>query len=196
MMPPSPLELMALADGELEEPRKGEVERWLAEQPGRQAQQRQREGFHRLVGEAARAREAAPAAPDLSGNILALLEQETVPTQSGPRARPGVVVPLRRWPSSRKLLGALAFGTAAAAALALWWRPMTQPTPGKPVLVASSRMPSPDIVEEDAVVGDDSTAITSVDFGTQSGAIFYVRGQTTASAVLWIDDTPSPLSTP
>jgi hypothetical protein len=197
MMPPSPLELMALADGELEEPRKGEVERWLAEQPGRQAQQRQREGFHRLVGEAARAREAAQAAPDLSGNILALLEQETAPTQSGPRARPGaVVVPLRRWPSSRKLLGALAFGTAAAAALALWWRPTTQPTPGKPVLVASSRMPSPDVIEEDAVVGDDSTAITSVDFGTQSGAIFYVRGQTTASAVLWIDDTPSPLSTP
>jgi hypothetical protein len=57
-------------------------------------------------------------------------------------------------------------------------------------------MPSPDVIEEDAVVGDDSTAITSVDFGTQSGAIFYVRGQTTASAVLWIDDTPSPLSTP
>ena len=45
---------------------------------------------------------------------------------------------------------------------------------------------------DDAVIGDDGSAITSVEFGAQSGAIFYVRGQTNSSAVLWLDDNEAP----
>jgi anti-sigma factor RsiW len=194
---------MALADGELEEPRKGEVERWLAARPDQQQRQRRRESFHRLVGESAKTHLGPSSIPDLTGSILAAVEREaagreTAPTQSGPRPRQRSpqVVALGGWLTSRKLLGAVAFGTAAAAALALWLRPAAPPEPARPVLIASSRLPVPDVAEDDAVVGDDSTTITSIDLGSQSGAVFYVRGQTTASAVLWIDDTPPSPSSP
>lgn len=199
MTPPTPLELMALADGELEEPRKSEVERWLAQNPAHQARQHQRQAFHELVGEAARIHRATLPTPDLTNNILDLIDRdssdrETSPTQSGPRTRqPAEVLPLRGF-ASRKFVGAMAFGVAAAAAVLLWWKSAPPPPRPEPDLVASVKSPSPD-VDDDAVVGDDSAAITSVDFGNQSGAIFYVRGQTTASAVLWIDDT-TPKSTP
>jgi anti-sigma factor RsiW len=193
---------MALADGELEEPRKGEVERWLAARPDQQQRQRRRESFHRLVGESAKTHFGPASIPDLTGSILAAVEREaagreTAPAQSGPRPRQRAqVVHLGGWLTSRRLLGAVAFGTAAAAALALWWRPIAPVEQARPVLIASSRLPAPDVAEDDAVVGDDSTTITSIDLGSQSGAVFYVRGQTTASAVLWIDDSPPSPSSP
>ena len=203
MIPPSPLELMALADGELGEPRKSEVERWLAARPDQQQRQRRRESFHRLAGESARTHFGPTSIPDLTGSILAAVEREavgreTAPTQSGPRPRQRSpqVVDLGGWLTPRRLLGAVAFGTAVAAALALWWRPVAPVEPARPVLIASSRLPAPDVAEDDAVVGDESTTITSIDLGSQSGAVFYVRGQTTASAVLWIDDTPPSPSSP
>ncbi|MCS6898803.1 MAG: hypothetical protein RMJ98_03760 [Myxococcales bacterium] len=204
MTPPSPLELMALADGELEEPRKTEVERWLAERPEQQRRQQRREAFLRLVAESAKTHLSPPSSPDLTDAILAAVEREgfgreTTPIQSGLRSRrpPAQVIQLNGWSTSRKLLGSVAFTAAAAAALIFWWSSAAPVyPPARPVEIASSRLPPPDIAEDDAVIGDESTTITSIDLGSQSGAVFYVRGQTTASAVLWIDDTPSPPSTP
>jgi negative regulator of sigma E activity len=192
---------MALADGELEEPRKSEVERWLGDHPGHQRRQQQNQRFFRYIGEVARSLPPLSPPVDLTEGILAAIEAEAIdrestPSQSGPRARqPAQVLPVQR-PLAPRFLVAATLAFAAAAALALWWKATPLDAPSAPLLVASSRLPTPD-AEDDAVVSDDSTAITSIDLGNQSGAVFYVRGQTTASAVLWIDDTtPPPAGTP
>jgi anti-sigma factor RsiW len=193
---------MALADGELEEPRKGEVERWLGDHPDHQRRQQHHQRFFQHIGEAARSLPPISPPVDLTESILAAIEAEAVdrestPSQSGPRTRqPAQVLPLRR-PLAPRFLAAATLAFAAAAALALWWKAAPLHAPSAPLLVASSRLPPAPDTEDDAVVSDDSTAITSIDLGNQSGAVFYVRGQTTASAVLWIDDTtPPPAGTP
>lgn len=194
MIPPTPLELMALTDGELQDPRKSEVERWLIQNPEVQAQQQHRQLFQKQVERAVRHHYDALPNPDLTEDILALIDLESsieTPLQSGFRSRKTPTQSLLHRASTRKVLGVLTLGLAAAAATLLWWKSSSPPHPLKPIAIASAESPPPD-VEDDGVVGEDSPAITSIDFGNQSGAIFYVRGKTTTSAVLWIDDTSPP----
>ncbi|RYE94876.1 MAG: hypothetical protein EOO75_00805 [Myxococcales bacterium] len=279
MKQPSPLELMAFADDELDEPRASEVARWLAAHPAEAAGLDWQRDLHQATAEVGRASFGAPLDLDLSDRIMAAIlapdseragpavsgmvaigthltlgDREPVvgepvtaeraserPAASaglaasegttgrpaseglaasagrssearasgavaGAAARPALaeVTPL---PGPRASLTSLAsrraasrplmvFGAllAAAAAAVIMWRspdhsqaraPHDAPSQVTATALVASVLPA----DEDAVIGDDGTAITSVDFGSQSGAIFYVSGSTTASAVVWVDDS-------
>ncbi len=216
MKQPSPVELMAFADGELDEPRASEVAGWLAEQPAEGARHERRQTLHRLTAEAARVGFAAPASFDVSDAIMAAIaagvtgdeaanDQVPAASETPPvRRAPAEVTPLppprapspsfaARRAASRPLMvfGAL---VAVAAASLLWWRtsgsaPVANvPADGPSQATATAMVASVLPADDDVVIGDDGAAVTSVDFGDQSGAIFYVPGTSSASAVVWVDD--------
>lgn len=208
MKRPTPLELMAYADGELDEPQAREVARWLVANPEDRALVAGMRSFHEQVGEAAERLVVAPPV-DLTDSIFAAIERdnrESAPAKSGPRltsrrvaeppAKPQVASPPARVTTlhRRRPYGpALAGVFAVAAAGLLWWRspaPTQLASPAEEPSHAqiTSAVVASVAIDDDAVIGDDGSAITSVEFGAQSGAIFYVRGDNTASAVLWLED--------
>lgn len=196
---PTRIELMAFADGEVAPPRALEIERWLAEHPDDRRFVEQLAGLGHLV------REVTPRgkAPDLTDSIFAAIEREA-PVRSGPRlVRSAAQTPLPIDPPRPSLLSRLRVPSsilvlAAAAALLLWWR--SAPT-SDPLLLASASpteapsgsdmIASASAMGDDDVVNDDGSTINAIEFGAQSGAIFYVRGAAHASAVVWIDDNDS-----
>ncbi len=211
---PSPLEWMAFLDGELDEPRASEVALWLEEHPEDAALLARRQLFHEQVASVAVQRFSPDPSLDLTASIMAAVEREnatreSAPAKSGPRlssraeATGGKVIPLparpasaeaaRRWPGALALVGIAAAAAAAAGAV---WSSAPAPSTLASSDPATAQAPSAIVasvgVDDDAVIGDDGSAITSVEFGAQSGAIFYVRGQTNSSAVLWLDDNEAP----
>lgn len=207
MKRPTPLELMAYADGELDEPQAREVACWLVANPEDRALVAGMRSFHEQVGEAAERLVVAPPV-DLTDSIFAAIEREnreSAPAKSGPRltsrrvAEPPAV---QAGPQAARVASlhrrrpygpALAGVFAVAAAGLLWWRSpaptqLASPAEEPSHAQVTSAIVASVAIDDDAVIGDDGSAITSVEFGAQSGAIFYVRGDNTASAVLWLED--------
>jgi hypothetical protein len=126
---------------------------------------------------------------------------EASPAVHGPHG------PSHRSPRSAALAVLLA-AVAVAAALLVWWRSPAAPTvryeagvglqpsstPGagggeQADPSASAMLAIATTLDDDEIFGDDGSEIDSVDFGSQSGAIFYVQGKAhTNSAVIWVDD--------
>jgi hypothetical protein len=206
---PTDLELMLFADGELDEPRREQIEEFLLSN----AAARDKMAALRVVG--AFVGGQADDAPSFADAIMARIDQE------GPAAtaRPDNVIPLhgRRAPSpkserapasglfgrtSRAVYYFAAVAVAAAAAMTLWIRvdpqmaalppttaivPMSPAAPGAAAALA---------VEPAAVAALDpevGVEVAAVDFGTRSGTVFYVQGDDAApgatTTVVWVNDS-------
>jgi anti-sigma factor RsiW len=211
MSRPTDLELMAYFDGELEEPRRTEVTRWLeSDAAGDDVGAAQQKlaglalGAEWVQSTAPRTTEADPAAVDA---ILAAIRTEQVPSAS-PTVSREAANDNQRW-----TVGVLALVSAAAAALFLWPR-----APDTPPGVASAGSSAPRTVTSsasmiagttassgavDAAVGVDDDVqgvqVATIDFGARTGAIYNVVSDVfqdggagaekhVATTVVWIAD--------
>jgi anti-sigma factor RsiW len=197
MKAPTPIELMAFYDGELEEPRAREVRAWLASS----GEGAELVDNFRALGRHVRKAAPPPAPPaDLSDRIFAALEAEP----SGPRVKPASqpaprLAPVltlrpaapepgpeaRPLPAARRALGwvplsATGMILAAAAAFLFWW------SPGG----LSPRIQGPGVAGKPVspLVAITSTDVNSVDFGARMGSIYFVSNDSQNTPVLWIDD--------
>lgn len=184
MRPPSALELMALADGELDEAREAEVERYLAAHPELAAAVARERGFYAEVGAALDRR----AGIDLTDDVMAAIDRQGAALRNAPApaahpsARPSATLAAR----GGTVITIALF--AAAAAVMLWWQ-VSAPARA-PVAVASV---SPPVVATPAAPGEPGTSVSAVDFGSNHGAIFFVRGENTETTpVVWIGEDPQP----
>lgn len=198
MKRPTDLELMAFADGELDDERAAEVAAFLAERPEGRAV------VDGVVGLGDYVRAAAVASPrlDVADDVMAAIERleaasrnaASIPPPSVHRsARPmptGPRVPSTPPRARSRVAPSAALGVllAVAAGLFVWSRASLPPTAIGPV---ASFVPA---VEASPEQGDDrapGAEIDAVDFGGNQGAIFYVPGQSnTATAVVWIAEDP------
>lgn len=182
MKAPTPIELMAYADGELDEPRASEVERYLVEHPEQAHVVERTRALSRGVSEALHERDV-----DLADDIMAAIDRQAA------AGRNAALPPVRA--SARPPATAAARGGtvivlslfAAAAAVMLWWH---SSSPSRaPVTVAS-------VTPQQAAPPtstDEGTSVTAVDFGSNHGAIFFVRGDNESSTpVVWIGEDPAP----
>lgn len=182
MKPPTPIELMALADGELDEPRLSEVEAYLASH-AREAEQVERaRALHGHVADALRERPSI----DLTDDVMAAIDRQSAAARN---AQVPLVRPSARPPATAAARGGTVVTIAlfaAAAAVVLWWQ-ASSPSRA-PVTVAS-------VAPQHAAPptsSDEGTSVSAVDFGSNHGAIFFVRGENESSTpVVWIgEETP------
>jgi anti-sigma factor RsiW len=195
--PPTDLELMAYADGELEDPRRAEVEAWLASHEA----PRQKLAALDLVSEIMRgeALEGAAGAGSITDAVMAKIDAE----EQAPA--PANVVPLRRKrPSSapRTVYMIAASVVAAAAGMMLWGR-TTQDEDARrrnlppSVLVqttatatATTEAPKPDAPKPEGDV-EHGVEVAAVNTGGLPFTLFYVPSGTAASGtttVVWFTD--------
>ncbi len=196
--PPTDLELMLYADGELAEDRLVAVEAWLEREPaGDDA--RDKLTSLGLVSELirAQAREASAGADDIADAVMRRIEAEPVlstprplASVSGPAPRPVI---LRGAPANdnvRSFYVIAAAVVAAAAAVLLWIHP---PAPADRGAVAQLTVPQPVTSAPSAPEADveHGVEVAAVDFGARMGAVFYVPTGTSASStttVVWLSD--------
>lgn len=196
MQPPTELELMCHADGELDGPRAKEIEAWLATSAEGQAYVAGIERLGDLVREAVLAQvepDAGRPPCDVVDEVMRAIESPPpVDSPTQPLAGGAEVVPLRAHTPRRErvLRVTMAATMAAAASVLLWLGVQRQPeqivgAPIEPLLVASAL---PSALDDDGV-GEDGTEVEQVDFGERGGAIFYVSGASkTATTVIWLND--------
>lgn len=183
MRPPTPLELMAFADGELDEPRLGEVEAYLASHEDTAA------GVARARAVSARVSDALRAHPDadLTDDVMAAVDRQRAAALNAP---PQPVRLSARPPATAAARGATIVTIAlfaAAAAVVLWWQassPSRAPVTVASVAPQQATPPSP---------SDEGTSVSAVDFGSNHGAIFFVHGEHEASTpVVWVGEEAAP----
>jgi negative regulator of sigma E activity len=197
MKTPTPIELMAFYDGELDEPRAREVRAWLAANGEGAALV---DNF-RALGRHVRKAAPSPAPPiDLGDRIFAALDAEPsgprVKSQPAPSPRLAPVLTLRpaapepaaeprRLPAARRALGWAPLGAtgmafAAAAAFILWWSPV-----GLGPRATSNVGPSKPTTLGITAHGTD---VNTVDFGERMGSLYFVSNDSQSTPVLWLDD--------
>jgi anti-sigma factor RsiW len=213
--PPTDLELMLYADDELDPERRAAVEAWLETHRDDHAKLAALHLVSGMVRE--RAVETSAGADRIADSVMELIEREPAhggalsatqspshpptPTPHTPRpgrspshpptATPhtGRLAPLRRAANdnARGFYLIAAAVVAAAAALVLWIRP--EPAPGRGPLVghaSSASMPASGPPEADLEHG---VEVSHVDFGSSTGAVFYVPNGTSPSdttTVVWL----------
>ena len=197
---PTDLELMAYADGELDDPRRAQVEAFLAVSPDAQAKL----AGLRVVGDVVRelAREPASGAADvdLTDAILAHVEREALPARKRlPRVEVGAPPPRSRRSANDNAFRIFSFAAAAvavAAGVMIWAR--TEPAaplvalgvPSRAVSIGAAPGPMPShaaaAYEAEAEVG---ASIAAVDFGSNTGSIFYVPAGLAMTTVVWVAET-------
>jgi anti-sigma factor RsiW len=211
MRRPSRLELMSFADGELDDARAAEIERWLEGDAQAQAFIESLEVLGGVVrGEVAVRLEQSGGAPfDAADAIMAAIDAEPaslpepaaapalrrVPAlapappdslQIPPAAsHPAGIIPLPSRASRRNPgagTGLLLATFAAAAGLLLWLNRGAEPAPRMATTEPDAMLvASATLPSEDEPSRGDGTAVDTVDFGQHLGAIFYVAGSTRAS---------------
>ena len=206
---PNDLELMAYFDGELEEPRRAEVARWLEDPAMAEDARSARQKLAGLALGAEIVRSAEPRAdePDPSAveAILAAVAAEAgpVPVRAASNA---VANDNHRWG-----VGLLGLAVAAAAAVLLWpSAPNTTPGVASAVstgttlaAVSVAAPPSASTGANEALAETDeevqAVQVATVDFGTRTGAIYNVVSDVlqdggsgaekhVATTVVWIAD--------
>jgi hypothetical protein len=211
MSAPTDLELMLFHDGELEEPRRSEVAAWLEQS----AVGRGKLAGLGLGGELVRETALARAASfDISAAVMAKVS-EVKPAEGGkvlelrPKQEKATQQPApERQDGGRLLLPLTALAAAAAVALFVWGRSgptgddvpvaKTQPTetaePVQPLPPSTTAVvPSPS-TELFAKAADEDTEpsvqVASVDFGSRTGAVYYVGGasQGATTTVVWVTE--------
>lgn len=183
---PTDLELMLYADGELEEEKRAAVEAYLA----RDRSARLKMLAMGLTSEVVREQAAAAAdrADDVADAVMAAVAAEAKRADAEPAERRAEVIPIAR-PArdrGRGLWPFAAVALAAAAALLLWGRSATTPHGGG---VASSGTTSIDAPVKDSF--DHGVEVSAVDFGSLTGAIFYVPtgpASEETTTVVWLSD--------
>lgn len=209
MNKPTDMELMLFADGELDEPRRGQVEAYLQSNSAA----RDKLAALRIVG--AFVEGQADDAPSLTDAIMGRIEQDApapVPRADNVislHAHRAVTPKSERVPASglfgrtsRAVYYFAAVAVAAAAAMTLWVRmdpqmaalpPTTAIVPVSPAAPGAAAALS---VEPAAPVGLDpevGVEVAAVDFGTRSGTVFYVQGDDAApgatTTVVWVNDS-------
>jgi hypothetical protein len=194
MKGPTPLELMAFYDGELDEARAREVRSWLAANGEGAALV---DNFRTLGRQVRRAAPSPAPPPDLTDRIFAALDAEPAAPPAVPQVAPAeklapvltlrpaaepAAAPPRALPAARRALrwaplSAAGMVLAAAASLLLWFSPGGGSLSGGPG--ASGKPTAP------RVAGID---VNAVDFGAHMGSIYFVANDSQATPVLWIDD--------
>ena len=207
--PPSDLELMLYADGELEEPRLAEVEAYLS-RPGPA-----RTKIRALDLASALVRESAPAPADgLTDAIMARIQAEGAAQPAPVKLATVHALPVRATlprsaskpanDGSRGIFTLAAVAFAAAAGLMLWGkahlaqdpqahlRPIPAQTPAQTSAVARVEPPAPARPVDAAEDDDHGVEVASVNFGSRTGSIFYVPKGVAASnattTVVWLND--------
>ncbi|APR85206.1 Hypothetical protein A7982_10555 [Minicystis rosea] len=200
------IDLMLYADGELEGEERAAVEAYLA----RDRKARRKLLAMGIVSDVVRDRAldaAAPLAGDIADRVMGAIDAEAkveppkeVVLVTEASEKKVERAPRRRRPANDNMRGlwmAAAVAAAAAAGLLLWGRSATQGTG----TVASSHAPVPAITAPTAsddkhdgpkVDADDDhgVEVAAVDFGAQTGTVFYVPSGTSASmtTVVWLSD--------
>lgn len=189
MIPPTDLELMQFADGELDDARAAEIAAFL----GENEEARAVVSALRALGADVRAAAEKPVDVDVTDDVMAAIARleaasrnaASIPPPSIHRSvRPTptpIPAPRARVAPQAAILGVLAL----AAGLFVYSRASLPETTTGPV---ASYVPAVEALPFDQ--GDDrppGAEIDAVDFGGAQGAIFYVPGQAnTATAVVWI----------
>jgi anti-sigma factor RsiW len=170
------MELMLFADGELDAERAAVVADWLEHHDEARSKITAMHMVSGIVRQEADARSAGAA--DLVDAIMAEVAKEPAKVRT---RRP-------RFPRSRALSVAGGAVLAAAAALLLWSRHEV-PTPHAGAVANGSASPAASAVEGSA--HEHGVEVWSVDFGSQSGAVFYVPSEGSASGtttVVWVSE--------
>jgi hypothetical protein len=200
--PPTDLELMLHADGELDAARRAEVEAWLASaDDGEGTASPERRAAHAklaalglvsgVVRESALAASASAGADGIAAAVMGRLDARKPANDTARRTY---------------VLAAATF-VAAAAAVLLWIQPFpfsgggpvahrgSAPAPGLTAVDAfEPDMPNTETEAEAEHPGDVSVEhaveVSAVDFGGRTGAVLYVPGETSASSttVVWLSD--------
>lgn len=199
---PTDLELMQLADGELDEPRRAEIEAYWEAHPESAARARALGASLGVVGLAVRrSAEERSATVDLADDVLAAIAREeagaVAEQPKGDAAAPhGKVVPLRprtvparrddarkrEQDASRNLMALVAIGIAAAAGITIWGR-TGDPTSGglasgQVESARAAQLPTEQTVRPIEVVASNPTQSPDVDDepGVSLGALEFGAG--------------------
>jgi anti-sigma factor RsiW len=181
---PGDLDLMLYADGELEGERLAEVEAWIQSS----ADARSKLASLGLVSDMVRehALDGASRADDVASSVMGLLDQEVpravapVPMEEAPKLP---VQPVVANDNGRRFFFVAAGLLAVAAASLLWLRPAPGP-------VATPQDPSAMVAPPEADL-EHGVEVASIDFGSTTGAVFYVPNGTSPSdttTVVWLSD--------
>ncbi len=203
---PTDLELMMFADGELEGPRRKVVEAYLRDSEiGRRKLATL--GLGAMVTRDVIKAEARRA-PDLTGSIMAAIEAEPQPAATPTATVVRIATVKKRSKNGGRALYALgALAAAAAASLLFFNQPALKhasrtgaPTAAHEAMEAAKRAGKLTAAAfegtatakvEDAPPSDEpehGVEVSAVDFGAQSGAIFYVKGDSPSPSitVVWL----------
>lgn len=213
MKKPTDMELMLFADGELDESRHHEVERFLASD----AASRDKLAGLRVVGAFVREQgEGELPTLNIADAVLLKLTEEGRST----RVPADNVIPLqgRRHQAPKSEREAPASGLfgrtsravyyfagaaiAAAAAMSLWVQvdpqmpalpPTTAIVPGAQAVPGPAAALPADTAPVAALEPEVGVEVAAIDFGTRTGAIFYVQGNEAATGstttVVWVNDS-------
>jgi hypothetical protein len=207
--PPSDLDLMLYADGELEAERVAEVEAWLAADAAARDKLAGLCTVSRVVREGAL--DAAAGADDLADRIMAAIAPPaplappapqppvTMGETPKPPARPAPApIPCAPSPAAndngRRVLFVVAALVATAAAALLWVRPPggVMAGRGRPVTMEGAERPRAQPLPPAHSAGPAGThgveadvehgvEVAAIDFGSTTGAVFYVPNGTSSS---------------
>jgi anti-sigma factor RsiW len=178
---------MAYADGELDEPRRAEVEAWLATARDGRAKL----AALGLVGALVRedAVDRAAAGEGIADAVMARLAQPAAAPSRPARER----APRAANDNVARIFTLAAAAVAVAAGLTIWARVEGSAPPvshgaatGLPALTSQGAPPptsSTPAVDGEPEVG---ATIAAVDFGSNAGSIFYVPSGVATTTVLWV----------
>lgn len=213
MKRPTDMELMLFADGELDEPRHHEVERFLASD----AEGRDKLAGLRVVGAFVQEQaDDGPSALNIADAVMARVAQEgrsarvpadnVIPLQGrrnqAPKSEREAPASGLFGRTSRAVYYFAGAAIAAAAAMSLWVQvdpqmPALPPTTA--IVPGAQAVPGPvaalpaDTAPVAALEPDVGVEVAAIDFGTRSGAIFYVQGNEAATGgtttVVWVNDS-------
>jgi anti-sigma factor RsiW len=189
--PPSDLDLMLYADGELEAERLAEVEAWLSADAAARDKLAGLCTVSRIVRE--EALEGASGADGLADRIMAAIEEKQ---ERPPAPPPPVAAPVAN-DNGRRVLFVVATLVAAAAAALLWVRapgggPVANHRASAPeaqtVTMGQAHKPPTQPVGVEADV-EHGVEVAAVDFGSTTGAVLYVpNGPSHTTTVVWLSD--------
>jgi hypothetical protein len=190
------LELMLYYDGELEEPRRSEVAKWI----DATASARSKLAGLGLAGEVVKstASDVGARAGGIADLVMARVGEES---SLVPKV-PSDVTSAPANDNGRLMLTLTALAAAAAAALFFWGRTSPEDVPQagiptgepaasvQPLASAPSVSPGPSAVPTEPQVDALARAeVASVDFGSRMGAVYYVGGaEGSTTTVVWVTD--------
>ena len=202
MKAPTQLELMAFADGELDDDRAEEVAAWVAGHPEDARIVRAIGDVGAVVANVA----GRKVGTDVADDVLAAIDrieaaERNAIIASTPPPPTSRIRTLRPAPASGPVsarsqrvgrVGAaiMAVALAAAAAAVVIYRGRAERAPLAGPIASIEKSPASNVpaTSDDAVHGTD---VDAVDFGAHQGAIFYVPGQAnTSTVVVWIAEEP------